>query len=160
MPKLWTKVVLSVALVQIPLFILATLMYIQEVRNEYLNTVRWHSLTLSQQLQKRAANLSGYSYEMQRTLGLNIDCQYLLNDNIAEGVVHIGVIGLDGKTIASTDSWRLGKIEFENMVKKIHDGPTPLTFITSDFYETLVPVYNAGRPSPVAVIYIVSHNRQ
>ncbi len=69
-------------------------------------------------------------------------------------MVHIGVIGLDGKTIASTDSWRLGKIEFENMVKKIHDGPTPLTFITSNFYETLIPVYNAGRPSPVAVIYI------
>jgi diguanylate cyclase (GGDEF)-like protein/PAS domain S-box-containing protein len=154
MPKLWTKVVLSVALVQIPLFILATFLYIQEVRNDYIETVGWHSLTLSQQLQKRAANLSGYTPEMQRTLGLNIDSQSLLNDNIAEGVVHVGVIGLDGKTIASTDSSRLDKIEFENEVKNIYDEPAPLTFIAANYYETLIPVYNAERSSPVAVIYI------
>ncbi len=155
MPKLWTKVVLSVALVQIPLFILATFLYVQEVRKDYIEKVGWHSLTLSQQLQKRAADLSGYSPEMQRTLGLNIESQSLLNDNIKEGVIHIGVIGLDGKTIASTDSSRLDQIEFKDEVKGIYGKPTPSsTFITSDSYETLIPIYNAGHPSPVAVIYI------
>ena len=154
MPKLWTKVVLSVALVQIPLFILATLLYIQEVRTDYLDTVGWQSLTLSQQLQKRVADLSGYSPEMQRTLGLNIDSQSLLNDNIKEGVVHVGVIGLDGTTIASTDLSRLGEIEFEDEITNIYDDSAPLTFIASNTYETLIPVYNAGHPSPVAVIYI------
>jgi len=154
MPKLWKKVVLSVALVQIPLFILATFLYIQEVRNDHLNTVGWHSLTVSQPLQKRVADLSGYSPEIQRTLGLNIDSQSLLNDNITEGVVHVGVIDLDGKTIASTDSSRIGKIEFEDRVRTIHNEHTPLTFIASNIYETLIPVYNAGRSSPAAVIYI------
>jgi len=154
MPKLWTKVVLSVGLVQIPLFIVAAFLYIQEVRNDYLDTVGWQSLTLSQPLQKRAADLSGYSPEMQRTLGLNIDSQSLLNDNIKEGVVHIGVIGLNGKTIASTDLSRIGKTEFEDQLKNILDEPAPSTFIGSNSYETLIPVYNAERPSPVAVIYI------
>ncbi len=153
-PKLWTNVVLSVALVQAPLFILAMFLYAQEVRNDYLDTVGWQSQTLSQQLQKRAADLSGYSPEMQRTLGLNIDCQSLLNDNIAEEMVHIGIIGPDGKTIASTDSWRLGEIEFEDEVKNIFIEPAPFTFIASSSYETLIPVYNAAHPSPVAVIYI------
>jgi diguanylate cyclase (GGDEF)-like protein/PAS domain S-box-containing protein len=154
MPKLWTKVVLSVALVQIPLFVLATFLYIQEVRNDYLETIGWHSLTISQQLQKRAADLSGYTPKMQRMLGLNVDSEYLLNKNVEEGVVHVGVTDLEGNIIASADSWRLGKIEFENRVKNIDDGPTPLTFIASNSYITLIPVYNAGRPSPVAIIYI------
>jgi diguanylate cyclase (GGDEF)-like protein/PAS domain S-box-containing protein len=154
MPKLWTKVVLSVAIVQIPLFTVVTILYIQEVRNDYLETVQWHSLTISQQLQKRAADLSGYTPEMQRTLGLTIDSQSLLNDNKTDGVIHIGVIGSDGKTIASTDSWRLNKVEFEGLVKEVYEDPAPLTFIASNSYETLIPVYTAGSATPVSVIYI------
>lgn len=154
MPKLWTKVVLSVALVQIPLFTLVTYLYIQEVRKDYLETVEWHSLTISQQLQKRAADLSGYTPEMQRTLGLNIDSQSLLNANKTEGVIHIGVIGRDGKTISSTDTWRLGKTEFEEQVKTVYNEPAPLTFIASNSYETLIPIYNAENPTPVSVVYI------
>ena len=82
--RLGTKVTLCVALVQIPFFALAALLHIHTMQQNYLTNIEWRAQALAQTLQARAADLSSYSPEMQRSLGLNVECQVLLERNAAE----------------------------------------------------------------------------
>ncbi len=149
-----TKVTLCVAVVLTPLVVLAALLRIQEVRQDYMETVEWHSLALAQQLQHRVADLSGYAPSMQRTLGLNVDCKVLLEANRADGLVHVGVIGADGRVIAHTDATLLNQVEHFDRVQRISRGSGNLTILSPTAYDTLIPVSTTEDALPVAVIDI------
>jgi PAS domain S-box-containing protein len=152
--RLGSKVTLCVALVQVPIFALAAVLYIREVRQDYLATVAWRSQALARPLQKRAADLSGYPAKMQRTLGLNVDCQDLLESNIAGGLVHVGVIGVDGRVIAHTDAELVGQSEHWHEVEMLLAGSDTLPSLGPNAYNTLIPVSVSPGAPPVAVIDI------
>ncbi len=82
--RLGTKVTLCVAVALVPAFGLATLLPIREIRQDHLRTIEWRSQALSEGLRKRVMSLGGYPPEMQRTLGLSVDCESLLERNSAK----------------------------------------------------------------------------
>ncbi len=152
--RLGTRVTICIALVQIPILALAAVLRVREVRRDYLNTVDWRSQALAQQLQKRAADLSGYTPELQRTLGLNIDCQDLLHDNRDSGLVHVGILGVDGLIIAHTTAFQPGQTEHADLIPRLLTGSDTLTALGSTAYNTLIPVTVAPGETPIAVIDI------
>jgi len=152
--KLGTKVTLCVGIVQIPIFIIAAILHIQTIRDDFLETVKWRSQTIAQSLQGRVADLSSYSPKMQRTLGLNVDCQVLLDHNKNNGFKHIGVIGSDGKVIAHTDSELIGTVEHKGIWKKVAVSFTTTANLGKKAYDTLFPVFSKTESLPVAYIDI------
>ncbi|MBT3201932.1 MAG: PAS domain S-box protein, partial [Phycisphaerales bacterium] len=151
---LGTKVTLCVAIAQIPILALAALLHIREVRDDYLSTVELRSLAMASPLQKRAADLSGYSPEMQRTLGLNIDCQVLLDDNLKSGLMYVGVIGVNGRVIAHTDTRQWGQMLHADTLKKMLASPKALTIAGPNAYHTMIPVIAKPGQPPIAAIEI------
>jgi len=152
--KLGPKVAVCVALVQVPLMIVAAMFHISQVREDYLETVSWRSQALGQHLVKRVADLSGYSPEMQRTLGLNIDCKELLKNNMDDGLVHVGVISTDGRVIAHTDSHLIGKLEHVKTAKKTLSTHAAEADLNAGAYDTLIPVTKEPNTNPIATIDI------
>ncbi|MHC4886263.1 MAG: HAMP domain-containing protein, partial [Planctomycetota bacterium] len=152
--RLGSKVTLSIALVQIPLLALIAFLHIQEMRQEYLDTVKWRSQALAQQLVKQAADLSGYSHKRQRTLVLGIECRSLLNNNRNEGITHVGVIDPTGLVIAHTDTELIGQVEHREIIAPLLRGGSSPTALSATAYDTLVPVKTDPDSLPVAVLDI------
>jgi PAS domain S-box-containing protein len=134
------KVTLSVVLVQIPLLILATLLHLNDVKKNYLETIDWRAIALSQPLQKRSCDLSSYSAKMQRTLGLNIDCFDLLEKNRKSGFVHVGVINANGHVVAHTDSLLIDSITHLNKINEVIKSNLVTNDKTNKSYDVMVPV--------------------
>jgi PAS domain S-box-containing protein len=133
---------------------MAALLHIRQVRQEYLETVELRSHALAQPLEARAANLSGYSAEMQRTLGLNVDCQLLLQKNRAGGLVHVGVLATDGRVIAHTNTSLVGKVQQASTLRELLARGGTLAAPAPDAYHTFIPVRATPTAPPVAVIDI------
>ena len=152
--RLETRVTLCVALVQVFLLVLAATLHIRAERRNLLSTVEWRSQALARSLQKRVVSLSGYSPQMQRTLGLTIDCQVLLKENIDSGLAYVGVIGSDGRVIAHTDPQRAGQVERAEIVRKLINGVEVQATLGPQAFDTFVLVTTAPDSPPVAVIDI------
>jgi PAS domain S-box-containing protein len=151
--KLGTKVTLCAALAPVPLLIFAAFLYIREVRQDYLDTIAWRCQALGQQLEKRVADLNGYSPKMQRTLGLNVDCQELFKNHQKDGLVHVGIIAPDGRIIAHTNKLLLDQIEplqgFENF-----QNLDTLVRLNKQAYNTLITVKNMKSKKTLAFVNI------
>ncbi|MCP4338389.1 MAG: response regulator [Desulfobulbaceae bacterium] len=144
--SLGTKVTLTVALVQIPVFALVTILYIHEARLNQLDTITWHARALVLPLQKRASILSGYAHEMQRTLGLGVDCQTVLKEHRHEGLEHVGVIDNQGVVIAHTDRQLVGKAEHASIIKDLQgQSEEPLVTLNPYAYDALIPIIVDGQ---------------
>jgi PAS domain S-box-containing protein len=150
--RLETRVTLCVALVQVFLLVLAGILHLRAERRNLLSTVEWRSRALARSLQKRVVSLSGYSPEMQRTLGLTIDCQVLLGDNVDSGLAYVGVIGPDGRVIAHTDPDRSSQIERAEVVLELFNGAEAQATLGPEASATFIPVTTAPDSPPVAVI--------
>lgn len=151
--RLGTKVTLCIAMVQIPLLVFAAAVEINNARQEYLETISWRSKTLAQPLLKRVAELNEYPSEKQRTLGLSVDCQILLKENIKNGVVHVGVLGIDGEVIAHTTS-RVDQNKYTSYIEELDLSPDTQTADGELAYHALVPVFISTDSSPVALVDI------
>ncbi len=149
--RLGTKVTLSVALVQIVLLTIAAWLYIYQIREDNQKIIKWRSQTISTSLQKRVVDLSGYSAEMQKTLGLNIDCQNLIKLNSTDDITHVGVFDTNRKSITYTDSTAWNAIHSDTLLNSFFTSNVIQTINTHSSYHVLIPVLDKNK-RPVAAI--------
>lgn len=156
--KLGSKTTLIIALVQIPLLLIAAMISIQQSRNDVINTVSWRALALSEPLQNRAASLAGYAPKMQRTLGLNIDCQTLMEGTQDPDLIQVGIIGTNKEVIAHTDAQRIGTFFSLEMSETQRTPSTVQTSLNAHAFDTLLP-FRAHPDSPVIGFVQMSFSR-
>ncbi len=151
--RLGTKVTLSVAIVQIVLLSIAAWLYIGQLNHDNREIIEWRSQTISKILQKRVVDLSGYTAEMQQTLGLNIDCHNVIKSNTEQDITHVGVFGTDGTIITYTDESAWNAIRTHTLLNDFFKNASIQTITTDVSYHVLIPVVNNNN-RPIAAIDI------
>jgi len=153
-----TKVTLFVALALIPVFSVAAFLHLIEVKKLFIEKITWISQSIAEQLKTRVIALDGYPPEIQRMLGLNVDCQDILSKYKEQGIIHVGVISNTGMVIGHTDTVLCEKkhhtTQITSLMEKELSDSRSLSDQTGDAYHILIPVSVPNKVKPVAVIDI------
>ncbi len=140
--KLRTKILLSVGVIILIVLGTSTIFHIQSLKRNYLEALKWRSEALAQVLVPKVIELYGYETELQRTLGLAVECDTLYESNKAKNVVQVGVIN-ESDTIAAHNAEELWDTPIESPALLPYlQNHEQVMVLDGAVYHTLVPVFD------------------
>jgi len=140
--KLRTKMLLSVGTLIVIVLGTSTIFHIRSLKRNYLEALQWRSEALAQILVPKMIELYGYEAEMQRTLGLAVECDKLYEAHKAKSVIRVGVINEANMIAAHSDAelWDT-PIESSALLPPLQNRELTMV-LDGSAYQTLVPVFD------------------
>ena len=140
--SLRTKILLPVGLIIFVVLGTSTLIYIQNLRRNYLEAIEWRSEAMAQDTLREIVELLRYKTSIQGMFGsLSLKCVKLYEGNKEKNVTHCAVIDASGMIVAHNDrALQNTSVKSPVLLDRLQLH-TQVTVLDGTAYHTLIPIF-------------------